>query len=84
MSRVGVESGDRRTCATRLPELGGLDRVGDDLWRAVRFAYAAEVVSAGRFGGPMPFQGRSSSSFKTAGLIRHDAISSTSNLPRPF
>jgi ribokinase len=50
---VGVESGDRQTCSDAFAgALSASIGAGDDLGRAVRFGYAAEVLSAGRFGGP--------------------------------
>ncbi len=50
---MGVESGDRRTCSDAFAgALAASVGSGDDLWKAVRFAYAAEVLSAGRYGGP--------------------------------
>jgi ribokinase len=50
---IGIEPGDRTTCADAFAgALAASIGAGDDLVRAVRFAYAAEVLSAGRFGGP--------------------------------
>ncbi len=49
---AGAEWGDHRVCGDAfIGALGSSIGAGDDLVRAVRFAYAAEVISSGRFGG---------------------------------